>query len=66
MNRSGFTSRTNAAGMLAVAAASGLVVAGCGSTSGSSASSSSSQPAASAASSGSAKSGSAKSVSASR
>jgi hypothetical protein len=63
MNRSGFTSRTNAAGMLAVAAASGLVLAGCGSTSGSSASSSSSQPAASASSSGSASSGSAKSVS---
>jgi hypothetical protein len=63
MNRSGFTSRTNAASMLAVAAASGLVLAGCGSTSGSSASSSSSQPAASASSSGSASSGSAKSVS---
>jgi hypothetical protein len=63
MNRSGFTSRTNAAGMLAVAAASGLVLAGCGSTSGSTASSSSGQPAASASSSGPASSGSAKSVS---
>jgi hypothetical protein len=65
MNRSGFTSRTNAAGMLGVAAvaASGLALAGCGSTSGSSASSSSSQPAASASSSGPASSGPAKSVS---
>jgi hypothetical protein len=56
MNRSGFTTRTPAAGMLAAAAASGLILAGCGSTSGSTASSSSSQPAASAASSGSASS----------
>ncbi len=64
MNRSGFTSRTNAAGMLAAAAASGLVLAGCGSTSGSSASSSSGQPAASASSSGPAKSGPASSGSA--
>ena len=63
MNRPGFTSRTTTAGMLAAAAASGLVLAGCGSTSGSTASSSSSQPAASAASSGSASSGSASSMS---
>jgi hypothetical protein len=65
MNRPGFTTRTPAAGMLAAAAASGLILAGCGSTSGSTASSSSSQPAASAASSGSASSGSASSGAAS-
>jgi len=61
MNRSGFITRAPAAGMLAAAAASGLVLAGCGSTSGSSASSSSSQPAAGASSSGAAGSGSASS-----
>lgn len=63
MNRSGFTTRTAAAGMLATAAASGLVLAGCGSTSGSTASSSSSQSAASASSSGPASSGPASSMS---
>jgi hypothetical protein len=63
MNRSGFVIRMPAAGMLAAAAASGLVLAGCGSTSGSSASSSSGPSAAGAPSSGSASSGSAGSVS---
>jgi len=46
MNRSGFTTRAPAAGILAAAAASGLVLAGCGNSSGATAASTSSQPAA--------------------
>jgi hypothetical protein len=41
MNRSGFTARSSAAGVLAAAAASGLVLAGCGNSSGSDAASTS-------------------------
>ena len=46
MNRSGFTSRTTVAGILAAAAASGLALAGCGNSSGATTASTSSQPAA--------------------
>ena len=54
MNRSGFTTRAPAVGILAAAAASGLVLAGCGNGSGATAASTSSQPAAGSASAGSA------------
>lgn len=63
MNRPGFTTRTPAVGVLAAAAASGLVLAGCGSTSGSTASSSSSQSTASPSGAGPASSGPASSLS---
>jgi hypothetical protein len=46
MNRSGFTSRTAVAGILAAAAASGLALAGCGNSSGATTAPMSSQPAA--------------------
>jgi hypothetical protein len=46
MNRSGFTSRTTVAGLLAAAAASGLALAGCGNSPGASTAATSSQPAA--------------------
>jgi hypothetical protein len=46
MNRSGFTTRAPAVGILAAAAASGLVLAGCGNSSGATTASTSSQPAA--------------------
>lgn len=59
MNRSGCTAHTTAAGVLAAAAASGLVLAGCGNGSGSPAASTSSHPAASASGSAPASSGSA-------
>lgn len=64
MNRSGFTARSSVAGVLATAAASGLVLAGCGNSSGSSAASTSGsgsasgQPAGSASASAAASSGS--------
>jgi hypothetical protein len=50
MNRSGFTTRAPAVGILAAAAASGLVLAGCGNSSGATAASTSSPAAASSAS----------------
>ena len=65
MNRSGFTTRMPAAAMLAAAAASGLVLAGCGNSSNATTASTSSQPAGSTASSGSAGSSPASSGSAS-